>query len=53
LKSSEGRVGRVFILRLENGNIIPECIARFAETKKVLIIKVMRCNRDVTKGKHQ
>jgi predicted DNA-binding protein with PD1-like motif len=31
LKSSEGRVGRVFILRLENGNIIPECIANFVD----------------------
>jgi predicted DNA-binding protein with PD1-like motif len=31
LKCSEGRVGKVFILRLEDGDIIPECIVKFAD----------------------
>jgi len=48
LKSSEGRVDRVFILRLEDGDIIPEYIVRFAETKEVLITKVMRYNKRET-----
>ena len=48
MKSSDGRVGRVFILRLEDGDIISECIVRFAKTKEVLITKVMRCNKRET-----
>ncbi|MFC2025491.1 PPC domain-containing DNA-binding protein [Chloroflexota bacterium] len=31
MKASEGRVGRVFVIRLEDGDVIPECIERFAE----------------------
>jgi uncharacterized protein len=30
MKSSEGRIGRVFVIRLEDGDIIPDCIERFA-----------------------
>ena len=30
MKISEGRVGRVFILRLQEGDVIPECIEQFA-----------------------
>jgi len=30
MKHSEGHVGRVFILRLENGDEVPSCIERFA-----------------------
>ena len=30
MKSTEGNIGRVFILRLEEGDIIPDCIEEFA-----------------------
>jgi predicted DNA-binding protein with PD1-like motif len=35
MKSSEGRLGRVFVIRFEDGDILPECIERFAEEKGV------------------
>ncbi|MFZ5985821.1 MAG: PPC domain-containing DNA-binding protein [Bacillota bacterium] len=31
MKAAEGKIGRVFILRLEDGDIVPECIERFAK----------------------
>ncbi len=31
MKFSEGRIGRVFILRLEDKDKIPECIEQFAD----------------------
>lgn len=31
MKASEGRLGRVFVVRLENGDVLPGCIERFAE----------------------
>ena len=37
MKASEGRVGRVFVIRLEHGDIIPDCIERFAEAKKISV----------------
>ncbi len=33
--ASEGRLGRVFVIRLEDGDIVPECIERFAAEKGV------------------
>lgn len=30
MKSTEGSVGRVFILRLEDGDVVPDCIEQFA-----------------------
>jgi len=35
MKASEGQVGRVFVIRLEDGDVVPECIERFAEEKGV------------------
>ena len=35
MKASQGQLGRIFVLRLEDGDIIPECIERFAEEKGV------------------
>ena len=35
MKATEGQIGRIFILRLEDGDIIPECIERFAEEKGI------------------
>ncbi len=31
MKACEGQIGRVFVLRLEEGDMVPECIERFAE----------------------
>lgn len=30
MKATEGRIGRVFIIRLEEGDVVPECIERLA-----------------------
>lgn len=31
MKECKGQVGRVFLIRLEDGDMIPSCIERFAE----------------------
>jgi predicted DNA-binding protein with PD1-like motif len=30
MKVSEGQIGRVFVIRLEDGDVVPDCIERFA-----------------------
>ena len=35
MKASEGKIGRVFVIRLEDGDVIPECIERFAEERGI------------------
>ena len=37
MKACEGKIGRVFVLRLEEGDVIPGCIERFAEEKGVSV----------------
>lgn len=37
MKASEGQVGRVFVMRLEDGDVIPGCIERFAREKGVSV----------------
>lgn len=37
MKASEGHIGRVFVIRLEDGDVIPECIERFAAENGVSI----------------
>ena len=37
MKTCEGQIGRVFVIRLENGDVVPECIERFAEGKGVSV----------------
>lgn len=37
MKSCEGQIGRVFIIRLEDGDLLPDCIERFAENHGVSI----------------
>ncbi|MBL7125501.1 MAG: DNA-binding protein [Dehalococcoidales bacterium] len=37
MKASEGRVGRVFVIRLEDGDVVPDCIERFAEQKGISV----------------
>ncbi len=35
MKAQRGQLGRVFMLRLEDGDIVPECIERFARENNV------------------
>jgi uncharacterized protein len=35
MKFTEGKIGRVFILRLEDGDVIPACIEKFAAEKGI------------------
>jgi len=35
MKASEGHTGRVFVVRLEDGDVLPGCIERFAEEKGI------------------
>jgi predicted DNA-binding protein with PD1-like motif len=37
MKTCDGRFGRVFVIRLEDGDVVPECIERFAEEKRVSV----------------
>ena len=37
MKACEGRIGRVFVIRLEDGDVVPHCIERFAEEKGVFV----------------
>lgn len=37
MKATEGRIGRVFVLRLEDGDVIPDCIERFAAEKGISV----------------
>ena len=41
MKASEGKIGRVFILRLEDGDMVPECIERFAGEKGIRVAQVI------------
>ena len=35
MKATEGKIGRTFIIRLEDGDVVPECIEKFAGRKKI------------------
>jgi predicted DNA-binding protein with PD1-like motif len=35
MKATEGKLGRTFIIRLEDGDVVPECIEKFAVRKKI------------------
>ena len=37
MKATEGRIGRVFVIRLEDGDAVPGCIERFAEEQGVAV----------------
>lgn len=37
MKACEGHVGRVFVIRLEDGDVVPECIEQFAEDNGVTV----------------
>jgi predicted DNA-binding protein with PD1-like motif len=37
MKACEGHIGRVFVIRLEDGDVVPECIEQFAEDNSVTV----------------
>jgi predicted DNA-binding protein with PD1-like motif len=37
MKACEGHIGRVFVIRLEDGDVVPDCIERFAAEKGVQV----------------
>ena len=37
MKACQGQIGRVFVIRLEDGDIIPECIEGFAEAQGISV----------------
>ena len=41
MKATEGKLGRVFVLRLEDGDAVPASIERFAEKKKISVGQVI------------
>jgi len=41
MKASEGHIGRVFIVRLEDGDILPDCLERFAVEKSIKVGQVV------------
>jgi len=41
MKATEGHIGRVFVLRLEDGDVIPDCIERFAREKAISVGQVV------------
>jgi uncharacterized protein len=41
MKSSEGKIGRVFVLRLDDGDIVPGCLETFAEEKGIKVGQVI------------
>jgi predicted DNA-binding protein with PD1-like motif len=41
MKATEGHIGRVFVLRLEDGDVIPECVERFAAEKTISMGQVV------------
>ena len=41
MKASEGKTGRVFVIRLEDGDVLPDCLEKFAAEKKIKHAQVM------------
>ena len=41
MKASEGQFGRAFVIRLEDDDVIPDCIESFAEEKKISVGQVI------------
>jgi uncharacterized protein len=35
MRACEGRIGRVFVMRLEDGDVVPQCIEEYAERQGV------------------
>jgi predicted DNA-binding protein with PD1-like motif len=41
MKASEGKIGRIFVIRLEDGDLVPDCIEHFAETEGISAAQVI------------
>jgi len=41
MKYSQGRIGRVFVLRLEDKDVIPDCIEKLAVEKQIRVAQVL------------
>jgi predicted DNA-binding protein with PD1-like motif len=41
MKACEGQMGRVFVIRLEDGDVVPGCVERFAEERGVAVGQVI------------
>jgi predicted DNA-binding protein with PD1-like motif len=41
MKASEGQIGRVFVVRLEDGDVVPTCLEHFAEEKSIKVGQVI------------
>ncbi|MFQ5925289.1 MAG: PPC domain-containing DNA-binding protein [Dehalococcoidia bacterium] len=41
MKACEGQMGRVFVIRLEDGDMVPGCIEHFAEENEVSVAHVI------------
>jgi predicted DNA-binding protein with PD1-like motif len=41
MNATEGNIGRVFVLRLEDGDVVPDCIERFAQEKGISVGQVV------------
>jgi uncharacterized protein len=41
MKATEGNIGRVFILRLEDGDIVPDCIEDFCRNNNIMMGNVL------------
>ncbi|MFC1926229.1 PPC domain-containing DNA-binding protein [Chloroflexota bacterium] len=41
MKACEGQIGRVFVIRLDHGDIVPECIERFAAENGISVAHVI------------
>ena len=57
MKACEGQVGRVFVMRLENSDVVPACIERFAEEKgisvgHVILVGGVDCGEIVVGPRH-
>ena len=57
MKASEGHIGRVFVMRLENNDVVPACIERFAAENSikvghVILIGGVDCGEVVVGPRH-
>ena len=41
MKATEGKIGRVFIIRLEDGDMLPMCIEKFARDNNILVGQII------------
>ena len=41
MKTGEGKIGRVFVVRLEDGDILPDCLEKFAADNSIMVGQVI------------